>query len=123
MQSVAGEIEARGATLVALCPQRPEFLKLMVEKHGLSFDILRDEGNSYAEKLGLRYVLPDYLREVYLGFPVDLARLNGDDSWSLPIPTRLVINRDGLVTAADYDTDYRFRPEPDKTLEDLDRIA
>jgi peroxiredoxin len=108
---------------VALCPQRPEFLKQMVEKHGLSFDILRDEGNGYAEKLGLRYMLPDYLREVYLGFPLDLARLNGEDSWSLPIPARLVINRDGVVSAADYDTDYRFRPEPEKTLEDLDKIA
>ncbi len=112
----------RGAEAVAFCPQRPEFLKQMREKHGLSMDILRDQGNDYAKELGLRYVLPGYLQEVYMKFPLDLPRLNGEPSWSLAMPARYVVNQSGVIAAADYAVDYTHRPEPEKTLEDLDRI-
>lgn len=117
------EIQKHGANLVALCPQRPEFLKQMKEKNGLSFDILRDEGNRYSEKLGLRFTLPDYLQEIYLKFPIDLPRLNGDDSWSLSMPARYVVNQAGVIAAVDFDPDYTNRPEPVKILEDLRKIG
>ena len=95
----------------------------MKEKHNIEFDILRDEGNLYAEKMGLRFALPDYLREVYLTFPVDLPRLNGDDSWTLAMPARYVVGKNGTIVAADYDPDYRYRPEPEETVEALREIA
>lgn len=91
----------------------------MREKHGLSFDILRDEANQYSKKLGLRFILPDYLQEIYRNFKIDLPRVNGEPSWSLAMPARYVIDREGVITAADFDPDYTTRPEPEKTLEDL----
>jgi peroxiredoxin len=123
LQGVVPEIEKQGDTLVAICPQRPEFLKKMREKHSLSFDILRDEGNRYAEKLGLRFVFPDYLQEIYLGLKIDVPRVNGDQSWSMAIPARYVVNRQGIVVAADFDPDYTNRPEPEKVLADLQSIT
>jgi peroxiredoxin len=94
----------------------------MREKNSLEFDILRDPGNETAEKFGLRYELPEYLREIYRQFPLDLARVNGEDSWTLPMPARYVIGQAGIVRAADFDPDYRYRPEPAKTLEDLRKL-
>jgi peroxiredoxin len=117
------DLERLGARLIAICPQRPEFLKKMRDKHGLSFDILRDEGNEYAGKLGLRFVLPSYLQEVYLRLNLDLPRFNGDSSWSLAMPARYVINRDGTIAAADISADYTSRPEPAKTVEDVQGIV
>lgn len=122
MQEVVPEIEKQGATLVAICPQRPEFLKKIKEKHNLSFEILRDEGNRYAEKLGLRFVTPEYLQEIYLGFKIDLPRFNGDSSWSLAMPARYVVNQQGIVVSGDSDPDYTVRPEPEKTVKDLQSI-
>lgn len=107
---------------MAICPQRLEFLKEMRKKHGLTFEILRDEGNSYADELGLRFVLPDYLQEVYLELGIDLPRVNGESSWSLPMPARYVVNRQGIIEAADVNPDYTSRPEPEKTVEDVLRI-
>lgn len=123
MQGVVSEIEQQGATLVAICPQRPEFLKKMREKHSLSFDILRDEGNRYAEKLGLRFVFPEYLQEIYLGLKIDVPRVNGESSWSMAMPARYVVNQQGIVVAADFDPDYTSRPEPEKVLADLRSIT
>ena len=116
------QINKLGANLIAFCPQRPEFLKQMESKYGITFDILRDEGNSYAAEVGLRYTLPDYLQEIYLTFPIDLPRLNGEPSWTLPMPTRYVVGKDGIIVAADFDADYTQRPEPEKTIQDLEKL-
>jgi peroxiredoxin len=71
----------------------------------------------------LRFTVPDYLREVYTKFSIDLPRLNGDQSWTLAMPARYVIDRSGRVVAADCDPDYTNRPEPEKTLADLRAIG
>ena len=91
----------------------------MRNKHNLTYDILRDEGNVYADKLGLKHEFPDYLKEVYLGLKVDLPRVNGEPSWSLAMPARYLVNQSGKIVAADFDPDYTVRPEPEKTLDDV----
>ena len=108
---------------MAICPQRLEFLEEMRKKHGLTFEILRDEGNQYADEVGLRFVLPDYLQEAYLSLGIDLPRVNGESSWSLPMPARYVVNRQGIIEAADVSADYTSRPEPQKTVEDVRAIG
>ena len=69
-----------------------------------------------ASQFGLTFTLPDYLRALYATFPLDLAQYNGDASWTLPMPARLVIDRQGVIRAADSDPDYTARPEPEETL-------
>jgi peroxiredoxin len=91
----------------------------LIDRHRLSFDLLRDPGNAYADSLGLCYTCPDYLREIYLGFGLDLAKHNGEDSWRLPMPGRLVIDTHGIIRAVDVNPDYTRRPEPQKTLDDV----
>jgi len=54
-----------------------------------------------------------------LGLGNDLAKRNGEDSWTLPMPARLVVDRAGIVRAVDADPDYRYRPEPQKTVDDV----
>jgi len=85
--------------------------------------MLRDAGNAVAEKYGLVFTLPDDLRKIYLGFGIDLARGNGDGTWRLPIPARFVINRRGVIRAADADPDYTRRPEPARTVEILRELT
>ncbi len=123
MQEVQDHIEAAGATLVALCPQLAEKTRAMVEKHNLTFDILTDAGNDYAAELGIKFQVPDDVKTIYEGFGLDLPGTNGDDSWTLPIPSRLVIDGSGVVRAADIHPNYTTRPEPEKTLADLEALG
>jgi hypothetical protein len=69
-------------------------------------------GDAYAAQLGLSFTLPDDLTAVYLGFGVDLPARNGEPSWALPMPARIVVDRGGSVRAAEADADYERRPEP-----------
>jgi peroxiredoxin len=108
---------------VALSPQLPAHGLAIAEKHKLGFDILSDPRNDYAAELGLRFALPPQLRSIYSGFGIDLPACNGDESWTLPMPGRFVIDSTGIVRTVDVDPDYTVRPEPEETLEALRRLT
>lgn len=95
----------------------------MTERHKLKFDLLTDPGNAYTSQLGLTFEVPADLREVYLSIGVDLPKHNGEDSWTLPMPARLVIDSGGVIRASDVDPDYTHRPEPGKTIADLKALS
>ena len=123
MQQVVGILKEHGATIVAITPQLAGASRSLIEKQGISFDLLSDPGNAYAAKLGLRFTLPDDLKGVYLSFGNDPAVRNGEGSWTLPMPGRFLIDRRGIVRAADVDPDYEHRPEPQKTFDDVKALA
>jgi peroxiredoxin len=123
LQAVLSDLDALAATLVALTPQLPEHNRAMRDKNALNFHLLSDPGNAYAAELGLRFELPPDLKALYARFGIDLPKYNGDESWTLPVPARLVVDQDGTVRAADVDVDYTHRPEPTKTIEDLKAIV
>jgi len=92
------------------------------EPKAMDFALLRDFGNRVAEAYGLGFTLPDDLRAIYLKLGIDLARGNGDGTWRLPVPARFVIDREGVIRAADADPDYTRRSEPADTVEILKRL-
>lgn len=69
-----------------------------------------------ARRFGLVWTLPGEVREIYKKFNLDVPRFNGDDSWSLPMPGRYIVDRDGLVVDAEVHPDYTRRPEPRQTV-------
>ena len=85
--------------------------------------MLSDLGHAYARQLSLVFVLPEDLREVYRAFDISLPDYNGDDSWELPIPARVVVDRDGVIRSVDADPDYTRRPEPEASLEVLRTLS
>ncbi len=123
MRDIVEPLKDLGATLVALTPQLAVKNQEMIAKHKIQFDMLSDPGNEYAAQLGLRFTIPDDLKEVYLSFGNDLAVTNDDPSWTLPIPNRLVIDKSGIVRAADASLDYTHRPEPQKTVDDVKALS
>ena len=116
MQAVLPEIESLGASLIVLSPQLQAFTKPGAERQKLAFPILTDPDNKVGEAYGLAFRLPDDLIGVYQANGIDLAKFNGDDSWRLSMPARIVIRRDGTVASAEADPDYTRRPEPEETL-------
>lgn len=72
-----------------------------------------------SDQFGLTWALPDEMREMYLGWNIDLAAYNGDDSWRLPMSARFIVDSDRRIRYAEYDIDYMTRPEPEVTIEVL----
>jgi peroxiredoxin len=112
-------IAEAGGCLIAISPQKPDGTLSMTEKNNLTFDVLSDAGNAVARQFGLVYKLPDDLKAAYSSFGVDLAAVNGDDSWELPIPATFVIGSNGRVQLVHAETDYRKRLAPEAIIEAL----
>lgn len=85
----------------------------------MPFALTTDPGNGTAAAFGLRWTLPPDLREVYTGFEIVLPAFNGDDSWTLPVPARYIVDGSGTIRYARSDPDYTVRPEPEETVEAL----
>ena len=123
LNRAAGEFKALGAAFIAISPQLQTYNKELREEKKLTFEILSDPGNQVAQLYGLTFQLPEDLREVYLKFDIDLPRYNGDDSWTLPLPTTLIIDQNGMIQHAAINADYTVRPDPEETVAILKRIV
>ena len=110
-------LEDLGATLVTITPQQGAFSKALIEERGLTYEMLSDADNAYAETLGLKFSLPPKIIEIYSANAIDIPAANGNDSWALPVPGRLVVDQGGIVRASSFDPDYPPRPEPAATVD------
>jgi len=114
-----GTLREREALMVAISPQSERQNDFMAGQHGLPFPVLSDPGNAVAEQFGLVYTVPEYHRAYYLSILVNIPFINGEPSWSLPLPATYVISPAGRVVLAEAHADFRVRPEPEEALDAL----
>lgn len=110
MQEVLPALEAAGGRLVAISPETPDNSLSTREKNELEFVVLSDRGNRVASLYGLTFALPEPVAKAYERFGFN--EHNGDDSNTLPLAATYVVGRDGVISWAQVDADYRRRAEP-----------
>jgi peroxiredoxin len=98
---------------------KPQVESTAKQKLNLTFDILTDLHLNVAEQFRLVFMLPDYLRDLYKSFGSTLDRFDDEPEYRLPMPARYVIDRDGIIRAADVNADYTIRPERSETVRQL----
>jgi peroxiredoxin len=108
-------IEATGARIVAIIPDREQFAAEMRKDCNVSFPILSDMDNGYAMSLNLAIWIGAEMQEFMAKIGRMLPQYQGNDSWMLPIPATFVVGKDGRVKARFVDPDYRKR----MTIEDV----
>ncbi len=124
LQEALPEYERRGASLVAISPQVTSNGAKSMRDNKLTFPVLSDPGNDVASRFGILYHLPDYLVELYRDtFKIDLPQINGEPSWTLPLPGRFVIAPDRTILYAEVSADYTRRPDPAELLSVLQEVA
>ena len=69
------------------------------------------------------FVLPDYLRDLYRSVGITLDRFHDETGYRLPMPARYVIDKEGIIRAADVNADYTVRPDPAETVRQLRTLA
>jgi peroxiredoxin len=122
LQQIHSEVRALGAQIVVLTPELERYTRALHKKLNLTFDILTDLHLKTAEQFRLVFTLPDYLRELYKSFGSTLDRFNDEPEYRLPMPARYVIDKEGVIRAADVSADYTIRPDPGETLAKLRAI-
>jgi peroxiredoxin len=113
------QIEALGATLLAISPETAEHSAKVAERHHLGYDILIDAGNRAAQAYGLISEPHQSLAGFDERFGVDLAEYNAEGDTRLPVPATFVVPAAGRVAAAHQAGDWTQRMEPDAVIEHL----
>ena len=108
---------------MVISPQIQRTAREPEEQQPLAIEHLHDRGNEIAGRYGLAFTVPEEVQRIYRGFGLDLAKANGDDSWTLPMPARFVIDRAGVIRSSDVDPDYTRRTEPSATIAVLQSLA
>lgn len=117
------EIRGFGAELIAVSPEHPDASLDTAAKNALAFAVLSDAGNRFADALGLCFTLTPELRPLYESAGHALPERNGDDSWTLPMPATLVVDRFGGIVIVDADPDYRRRLERQRVIDALAALS
>ncbi len=118
-QSALGVVKSRGANLVAISPMTSKQGDFMRDPHKLMLPILSDPQNKVAEQFGVSYQVPKYQQELFSTVFINLPFINGEDSWTLPLPATFVISQDGTIKYAWADEDYTLRAEPAEVIQNL----
>ena len=119
LKEIDSEVRALGARIVVLTPELERYTRALHKKLNLTYDILTDLHLKTAEEYRLVFTLPDYLRDLYRSFGSTLDRFNDEPEYRLPMPARYVIDKQGIIRAADVNADYTIRTEPAETLKQL----
>lgn len=108
--------------MVVLSPQLEKYSKQVSKKNNLTFPVLSDQENKVASLFGLMFKLPEDLAGLYAKFGIDLPRFNGNDLWTLPMPGRFIIDKNGTIVDVNVDPDYTKRPDPEGILSILGEL-
>ncbi len=122
-QNILPQIQALGASLVAISPQTPDHSLSTVEKKELTFTVLSDVGNTVARQYKLVFALPEQFRALYTSIGSDVPTFDGDTSWELPMPGTFIIAPDGVIRIAFVHEDHTRRLEPTALLDGLRAIG
>jgi peroxiredoxin len=109
------KIAAEGGQIIAIMPDRQQFVSELKSAGKVPFPILTDMDNGYALSLNLAIWLGAEMQKMLEGVQ-DLPRFQGNNSWIVPIPATFVVGTDGLIKARFVDPDYRKRMAVDDLL-------
>ena len=113
-------IEAKGAKVVAVSPQKPEYLDSMAQKTGAHFSLLYDEDYAIADAYKVSFKPNKSTLLMYnTMLNANLKKTQSDDSQRLPIPATYIISREGQIIWRHFNPDYKARSSVKEILEQL----
>lgn len=110
LQDSLKQIQATGAQIIAISPEKPEYLDKMAEKTGAEFTLLYDEGYKIANAYDVTFkpsAMQLFTYNTVLGGK--LKDSHSDDSQRLPIPATYIINQEGIIIWRQFDPNYKNR--------------
>jgi len=113
-------IEALGVKVIAISPEKPEYLDKMAEKTGAEFTLLYDEDYKIATAYDVLYnPTKGQIFTYNTLLRGKMKKTHSDSSQQLPIPATFIINQEGQIIWRQFDPDYHNRSSMKTILEFL----
>jgi len=113
-------IKNKGARLVAVTAEKPEFISKTIEKTKASYPLLYDKEMKIMKAYAVAFQVDDKSVTRYKNADIDLITANGQkDKAFLPVPAVYIISKEGTILYRYFDTDYKKRPSVQELLNNL----
>lgn len=112
-------IRGKGATVVAITPEKPESISKTIEKTKASYSIVFDEGLKIMKSYDVAFAVDSKTIERYKGYGIDFNEANAGNGANLPVPALYIIGKDGKIIYRHFDTNYTKRPSVAEILAHL----
>lgn len=124
LQARLDEMQALGASLVAISPQVPDESLTKSEISQMNFTVLSDQNASVASQYGVAWEVPEFLlSHMRVDRNLDLAKINNGNAHVLPIPATFILDKNGIIVWTYVNVDYRTRSEPQEIIEQLQKLT
>ena len=109
MQEAQSQLTDIGYQILAVSPDKPEYLKASKQEKDLTYTLLSDSDMEASKAFGLAFKVDKETVERYKNNGMDLAERSGHEHYLLPAPAVFLINPDGLITFQYVNPDYKTR--------------
>lgn len=118
-QDSIGLILDKGATLIAVTPEKPESVNKTVEKTKAEYSILYDKDLKIMKAYDVDFEVPENTVTRYRNSNIDLLEINGKNGAYLPVPAVYIIDKEQSITYRFFNTDYKKRPSVKEISDNL----
>lgn len=115
------ELKEKGFEMIGVSPDSVESTKANIDKNSIPFRLYSDSELSATSGFGLAFKVDDATFIKYKGFGLDLEKASGKTHHALPIPAIYVVSKDGIVTFAHSNPDYRQRLDAKDLLKEISK--
>jgi peroxiredoxin len=113
-------ITDQGFSLVAITPESIENVEQTVKVHKISYTVIYDCQEKIMKDYDLMFdVSKEFREKVLKAVSIDIAKHNGRDVAHLPVTATYIINRFGVISAVQFDYDYKNRATVKWMLQNL----
>jgi len=109
----------KGATLIAVSPEKPENISKTIEKTKATYSILYDEGLKIMKAYDVEFELEENVVTRYRNANIDIEKNNGANGRYLPVPAVYIIDQESTITYRFFEPDYKKRPNVKDILANL----
>ena len=112
-------IKDKGATVVAITPEKPESIAKTVEKTKAEYPILHDEELKIMKAYDVEFEVPANTLTRYRNAGIKIHETNGKNGNYLPVPATYIIDKEATIIYRFFNQDYKKRPSVKEILDQL----
>ncbi len=109
----------KGASVIAVSPQIPEYNHKTIRKTGATFSVIHDEGYQIMDAYHVTFTMDEKIIKKYRRFGRHIDRANANEEYILPVPATFIIGEDRVIRYIQYDPNYKNRSTVAEVLENL----
>jgi peroxiredoxin len=113
-------IKNKGARLIAVTPETPEYISKTIEKTKANYPILFDKEMKIMKAYSVAFAVDEKTVSRYKNADIDLAAANAQkEKVYLPIPAVYIISKEGTILYRYFESDYKKRASVQEILDNL----